>query len=602
MSELIESIQKIKDNGQFDNYINYIVFPYYKNLVSNTKINFDFPFTALVGKNGCGKSSTLYALYGAPKGCSTGTYWFSTETDPIAETTSSEYRNRYFYGYTVSKTTGIKQVLKQRAKRGGTTTKKQDPDYWETSDPVLSIGMERGIRNEPVTKNVIYLDFRGEISAFDKYFYFGEPKDEKKQDYLRRKSKYLNRAFNNIPVKYPGPNSQIILNKRTELTEQEIAQINLILGKDYKSVILIEHKIYDKPGTSVLLKSNFEFSYTEANAGSGEIAVIQLVHKVMTADNYSLILLDEPEVSLHPGAQRRMQEFLLRQIIKNKHQIVISTHSPSLIEELPSSAIKLFSVADEGKFQIKENIYYQEAFYDLEEKVKNKIAIICEDISARILIEQVLKLIGKDMYFHVEIFRGGAESILKSSVPIYAINNESKNNIYILLDGDKHCDSINTDELLSNILTNEKELANLNKNVYSGIDIPVYIDGGKNGSRKDQKCEHYILYLKFQKENVRYLPNKKIPEEIVLTSKYVKSRYTSILNKYLNITANNARDILMEIKNARLEDNIEYTFRSLTTELILEYEENKKNDDISKLINVLQDMYKFDKKALSATC
>jgi hypothetical protein len=35
--------------------------------------------------------------------------------------------------------------------------------------------------------------------------------------------------------------------------------------------------------------------YSEAYAGSGEIAVVKLVHDIVKAKNCSLILLDEPE-------------------------------------------------------------------------------------------------------------------------------------------------------------------------------------------------------------------------------------------------------------------------------------------------------------------
>ena len=79
---IIEEIQTIKAAGKFENYINFIQFPIFKNLEENTRINFDFPMTVLVGKNGSNKSSVLTALYGAPKGKSTGEFWFSTSTGP----------------------------------------------------------------------------------------------------------------------------------------------------------------------------------------------------------------------------------------------------------------------------------------------------------------------------------------------------------------------------------------------------------------------------------------------------------------------------------------------------------------------------------------
>lgn len=83
----------MKENNCFPNYIEYIQFPFYKNMQKQTKIQFNFPFTVLIGKNGSGKSSVLHALYGAPEKKSCSDFWFSTEVDPIKE--SGEH-NRFF--------------------------------------------------------------------------------------------------------------------------------------------------------------------------------------------------------------------------------------------------------------------------------------------------------------------------------------------------------------------------------------------------------------------------------------------------------------------------------------------------------------------------
>jgi transposase len=71
---------------KFDPYISHIRFPHYKNLAPDLKIDFDFPITALVGPNGTNKSSILRAIQGSPGNENLGVYWFSTSTDPIAET------------------------------------------------------------------------------------------------------------------------------------------------------------------------------------------------------------------------------------------------------------------------------------------------------------------------------------------------------------------------------------------------------------------------------------------------------------------------------------------------------------------------------------
>ena len=172
IEDKISTISRMKERGVFNNYIEYMVFPYYKNLVPGTKIDFAFPLTVLVGKNGSGKSSTLHALYGAPYWHSCSEFWFSTETDPIVET-GGNGRNRFFYGYTENRNSGIKEVMKTRMKRGS-KTKEDDPDYWETSKPIKRDGMIASKRNDPVKRDVIYIDFRAEVSAFDKIFHFSK--------------------------------------------------------------------------------------------------------------------------------------------------------------------------------------------------------------------------------------------------------------------------------------------------------------------------------------------------------------------------------------------------------------------------------------------
>lgn len=127
------------------------------------------------------------------------------------------------------------------------------------------------------------------------------------------------------------------------------------------------------------MKNKYEMGYSEANAGSGEIAVVQLVRRVESAKEYSMVLLDEPEVSLHPGAQENLKEYLLEAIKNKKLQVVISSHSPSLINGLPNSAIKLFKTNEYGKFFVQEDVHFEEAFFDIENKVSNKKMIFCED-------------------------------------------------------------------------------------------------------------------------------------------------------------------------------------------------------------------------------
>jgi predicted ATPase len=551
IKQCIKKITELKETGKFNNYIEYMVFPHFKNLEFNSKINLDFPMTVLIGKNGSGKSSTLHAFYGAPKGHSCGDFWFSTEIDPIIET-GEDARNRFFYGYREKQDDKIKEVRLARIKRSGSIVKKEDPDYWETTRPVKQDGMiaisDRTKRNSPVRKEVIYIDFRGELGAFDKYFYFGEPSKGKKQDFLRRKSVYLKRVFNEEALAYSPETKGIkVRNPVILLTARNIDKINEILGKNYTDIKMVKHKLYDTWGVSVLVKNYLQAEYSEANAGSGEIAVIKLVYKLMNAKPFSLILLDEVETSLHPSAQLKMKLFLLQQILEKKHQIIISSHSKALIEYMPKESLKLFNTLPDGKFYINNSVTPQEAFYDIEDCVYDSKNIICEDIVAKILIEQILGKMGKEHFFKIQFVHGGAETILSKHIPIYSLHEELKESIFILLDGDKDKNMKCTIEELPNTdLVNLTTLEGLLFSV-TGTNIKPFVDGSNGRGREDQKRELILKYLSYHKDNVYYLPEHLIPEVIILKSKYANTSYLKIIEQYKNIDNENAKNIICEI-------------------------------------------------------
>lgn len=58
-------------------------------------------------------------------------------------------------------------------------------------------------RSSPVKKEVIYFNFRNEISTFDQIFYFLKYKKDERKDLLRKRSKYLSRLFNSEAMKFP---------------------------------------------------------------------------------------------------------------------------------------------------------------------------------------------------------------------------------------------------------------------------------------------------------------------------------------------------------------------------------------------------------------
>lgn len=587
MNREIMEIKKMKENGVFKNYIEYMVFPYYKNLVPGSKINFEFPITILVGKNGSGKSSTLHALYGAPYWKSCSDFWFSTEVDPIEET-GGQGRNRFFYGYKENKTSDIKEVMKTRMRRGS-KTKEEDPDYWETSKPIKKDGMIAQKRNDPVKKEVVYLDFRAEVSAFDKIFHFAKGDVVEKKELLRQRSKYLNRLFNGEAMRFPGVQDNK-MGVVCELDNRLKGIISNILGKEYVSIKVAEHSLFRNPGTSVYVKTKQSSKYSEANAGSGEIAVIQLVKRIEESDDNSLILLDEPEVSIHPGAQEKLKMYLFDVTKRKGLQIIISSHSPILLHGMPPEAIKLYVTNPQGRFEIKENVDYQEAFYDLADYVSDKKLIFCEDFATKKLVDSVLLQMNKKHYFDVEFNPGGEKTLVTKYLPAFITHDFLKQNVFLILDGDMQTNYIVDCEAFT--VQQQNDINFLKENVQKayGVEIPVYTDGGNGGKREDQAKCAYMEYLKYYNSNVFYLPNSSIPEKIILESEYAKQQYGNIIDGEM-VQNDNAKEILLDISTFDYGDDshINDIIEKLSYKWSLENSSNKKSLEI-----ILDEIFKSE--------
>ena len=520
--ELIEKIKKTFEHDntfeKFPDFITDIHFPCFKGLVPFSEIKFQFPLTVLVGENGCGKSSVLQALETAPEGSSYSQKWFSTRVDPIPE----DPRPAFWYSYNSFDAKRNVEVLNTRIKHGN------NPDYWEPSRPVEKYRMKpfpkkmaktsgaSGTRWNGTRRSVIYLDFRGELTAFDKYFYFGDKPNtitlKTKQDYIRYYSIYLKGIIDGwVKSGFTYRNVKKVDNI-SKLSTEEVSIISTILDKKYSEITIMNHCFYKQWGNSVYFKLNnvktetFNGNYTEAFAGSGESAVVKLVHQVYEAEKGTLVLLDEPEVSLHPGAQKRLLDFLLNQIFLKGLQIVLSTHSPAIVEELPKEAIVLLHQTPDGMFSPKCSIEPELAFQYIGHTNTEQNKVIVEDKCAELLVKKALYLLDPNANKTVDIIfhAGGATDIYKEAVVLSRLNIKKT---FLLLDGDQKYDIPSSDEISDNLL--DQTITDI-----TGIsvkDLGFVADSGKQILQLPLEKRKYLDFLK---ANCFFLPMN-TPEEIL---------------------------------------------------------------------------------------
>jgi len=556
IAELVATIKGFKPGGALKSYITHITFPKFKNIETGTTVDFNFALTALVGANGIGKSSVLHALWGAPFGYSTSKFWFATELDPIEG--SQRDPQRFFYGHWSESYKGVVETRKARI------GKKRGSDYWEpyrssTRDgmkplPAADFEGKSKDRWNPVRRTCVYINLKTTFGSFDRYFYFDDGiGGGDKREAMLREAKRLKQIVLDDRQSYKLGGGKERLFENRLLTKEELTQVSRILGREYRSARLVRHSLY--PGNrgedlSVIFDRGAQ--YSEAFAGSGEIAAVSAVVQILKAPPESLILLDEPETSLHPGAQRALLRFLLERIKHDKHQVVISTHSMEFLRGLPQNAIKVFEDNGAGRSRVLSQSSPSAALKRLGKPPENVRRVLVEDAIAAILVEHAAKGLdpGDAEALEVRIAPGGADAILANLGPSAVVSGDD---VFVLLDGDKR-----KVREFSNPLgippARYPELEEILKNEI-GVRPVLHIPGGADQAGHDNaKTEAQLGYLGWLRNHLNYLP-KGTPEHVVLealepdkghagkSSKEAKKAFIAYLDQGLDVTLS-AEDVI----------------------------------------------------------
>lgn len=120
------------------------------------------------------------------------------------------------------------------------------------------------------------------------------------------------------------------------LSDEYRGKLSYILGREYKDARFAAPDVSEKRTVGLLRREFGEIS--QFHQGAGEDTALDLMRALQEVPNYSLIVIDEVEASLHPKAQRRLINFLIELCRQKRAQVIVSTHSPYILEELPPEA------------------------------------------------------------------------------------------------------------------------------------------------------------------------------------------------------------------------------------------------------------------------
>jgi len=173
-----------------------------------------------------------------------------------------------------------------------------------------------------------------------------------------------------------------------ELNEENLRQLSYVLGKNYSNARFTNTNISTVREVGLLTREFGEIS--QFHQGAGEDTTLDMFKVLQTIPEQSLLIIDEVEASLHPSSQRRLVKFLIHLARIRKIQIIISAHSPFILDELPPEGrILIMQLSD--KKDIVYEVSSQFALTYIDDLEHPELYVFLEDKEAEKLFLEIIK-------------------------------------------------------------------------------------------------------------------------------------------------------------------------------------------------------------------
>lgn len=315
------------------------------------RLKFDFPMVAIVGENGSGKSTLLQAAAGV--------------CQPESNTPDSSYFQTEFFPETA----------------------------WDTiKEASVEYGYSQGTQH--LTHKIRKPSTR----------WLGNPERP------RRSVEYIDLSRLQ-PVATRVGYARIAKNRHSEasaklFSPEQVSRLSEVMGRKYEAARLALSNIDDAREIPVLTKNNT--TYSGFHQGSGETTIAELLG--VDLPKYGLVLIDEIESSLHPRAQRRLVRDLAEQCRTRECQIVLTTHSPYVLEELPLLARSYILESSDAK-EIVSGVSPQFAMTKMDDEPHPECELYVEDERSKVMLNELLTRHAKEIYARCTIIPYGASNL-----------------------------------------------------------------------------------------------------------------------------------------------------------------------------------------------
>jgi len=186
----------------------------------------------------------------------------------------------------------------------------------------------------------------------------------------------------------------------------KLSRMSAIMDRYYELAKLSLTNVHDTLEVPVL--GYHGATYSGFHQGAGETTLLDLLESDWP--QYSLILIDEIESSLHPRAQRRLIRYIAERCRELETQVVLTTHSPYVLEELPPEA-RAYIMQVGNRREIVYGVSSAFAMTKMDEVVHPECDLFVEDDRARDLLMEIVITYGDALAKRCRIIPYGSAAV-----------------------------------------------------------------------------------------------------------------------------------------------------------------------------------------------
>ncbi len=219
------------------------------------------------------------------------------------------------------------------------------------------------------------------------------------------------------------------------LSADSMQGLSYVLGRAYEAARFTSTDIDPRKEVGILTNTFGEVS--QFHQGAGEDATLDLFRLLQTIPEQALLIIDEVEASLHPAAQRRLIQHLLKIARTKKLQIILSTHSTHVLEEIPPEG-RIMLMQLQNHKDILYGISTRFALSSIDDRLHPELYIFVEDEEAETVINEIIKIsdVSGLLLNRVAVKPIGSYSVVDTFAALIAENRLPYKGLTIV-DGDK---------------------------------------------------------------------------------------------------------------------------------------------------------------------